>query len=290
MPRVPDGYLDCVIYLYPSLDAARDGEAEGGTGFLVAMLGAIENMMTMFVCAVTNSHVIRAGHAPVIRVNSRVGGFDLIELSERQWIDHPQGDDLAVAALGDLDESHAAKPLIEQHLVTRDQLEGAGVGIGDEVFMTGRFKYQEGQVQNVPVARFGTLAVSHPVPIWQKERTFWQESFLVECRSLAGFSGSPVYLNIPPNSFRDVDKPLSAGAQFGLLGVDWGHIPDVGYVVDEASQNLGPTVRMNSGMTCVIPAWKLAELLHDPEIELLWRTHERKQWSHFTANGEPAGA
>lgn len=37
MPAVAPSYLDSVVYLYPSVDAARDGDPVGGTGVLVAV-------------------------------------------------------------------------------------------------------------------------------------------------------------------------------------------------------------------------------------------------------------
>lgn len=35
MPRIPDWYLDSIIYLYPCETDAKAGKKAGGTGFLV---------------------------------------------------------------------------------------------------------------------------------------------------------------------------------------------------------------------------------------------------------------
>jgi len=54
--------------------------------------------------------------------------------------------------------------------------------------MVGRYINQELRQFDRPVARFGNLAML-PEPIHQRERSFEQESFLVDMRSQAGFSG-----------------------------------------------------------------------------------------------------
>ncbi len=59
--------------------------------------------------------------------------------------------------------------------------------------MVGRYINQEHRQFDRPVARFGNLAML-PEPIHQRERSFEQESFLVDMRSQAGFSGSPVFV------------------------------------------------------------------------------------------------
>jgi hypothetical protein len=38
MPRIPDGFLDCVVYLYRSEDEAKEGSGIGGSGFLAGII------------------------------------------------------------------------------------------------------------------------------------------------------------------------------------------------------------------------------------------------------------
>jgi len=52
----------------------------------------------------------------------------------------------------------------------------------------GRFVNAEGRLRNVPTLRFGTIA---QIPI---EKVDGQVSFLVEARSIPGFSGTPVVI------------------------------------------------------------------------------------------------
>ena len=85
-----------------------------------------------------------------------------------------------------------------------------------------------------------------------------QLSFLVECRSLSGFSGSPVF--------------ISSGRTFGslLLGVDFGHIPLLKPLFNQNGDPLHQEeyrTDANTGIACVIPAWRILNLLNEPELK-----------------------
>jgi hypothetical protein len=103
------------------------------------------------------------------------------------------------------------------------------VGPGDEVYFMGRFIAHDGKQRNTPIVRFGSIAMMPREPVHQTQRAFDQESFLIEARSLSGFSGSPVMLYIPPFSHRFRagkyawdEKGLAPTTTMLLLGLDWG--------------------------------------------------------------------
>jgi hypothetical protein len=98
VPRIMDWILDCVVYLYPSAQDAEAGEAAGGTGFLVLVPSEMHSDYGFAYC-VTNSHVIREAGSPVIRLNTKDGGRDIIESGQDGWIHHPDGDDLAICPI-----------------------------------------------------------------------------------------------------------------------------------------------------------------------------------------------
>jgi hypothetical protein len=55
---------------------------------------------------------------------------------------------------------------------------------------------------------------------------------------------------------------------FWLLGVDWCHLTDSARVTEKYDQDeivTNYSVRMNSGMAGVIPAWKILEILNSDE-------------------------
>jgi hypothetical protein len=103
------------------------------------------------------------------------------------------------------------------------------------------------------------------------------ESWLVESRSLAGMSGSPVFWYIladhewqaRPGTAPQIGAPGIRQALRGpmLLGIDWGHPPVYDRVVDGKGKAHpdGWQVPSNSGFMAVAPAQKLVELLDSEE-------------------------
>jgi len=69
MPAIPGEALDCIVYLYPDAASAANGEDAGGCGFVAAIPS--EQTGLAFTYVVTNSHVVKEGNSPVVRVNTR---------------------------------------------------------------------------------------------------------------------------------------------------------------------------------------------------------------------------
>jgi hypothetical protein len=107
------------------------------------------------------------------------------------------------------------------------------------------------------------------------------KGYLVEMRSIAGLSGSPVFVDLPsavPQSFsggffRDsrIKPPDPNGIMdwfhYRFLGLIHGHfdLPNLvedSVVEDDASGGGG----INTGIGVVIPAEKIAETLYQPEL------------------------
>ncbi|HEY3827611.1 MAG TPA: trypsin-like peptidase domain-containing protein [Solirubrobacteraceae bacterium] len=283
MPRIPDELLDCVIYLYPTVEAAEQGARAGGSGFLVSV--SMDGIDTPAIYAVTNSHVVREGKSPVIRLNTQDGTKKVIDIVSDQWFHHPDGDDVTICPLGlktdDLYRFHALP--CGEWLLSEEAIADANIGPGDDVFIIGRFVNHEGNQRNLPVVRFGSIAMMPYEPI-KHQRGIDVESYLIEARSLSGFSGSPIFLYIPPFSLRDTwwtpDKsgvPTTESISFGLLGIDSGHFTDYKRVLDKDKKprigNEESYVEQNSGIMTVVPSWKLGELLENPEVVRM-----RRQW------------
>jgi hypothetical protein len=108
-----------------------------------------------------------------------------------------------------------------------------------------------------------------------------QQSYLVEGRSIGGYSGAPVFMYIPPFAVRPKQEGVQS-RQFGpwFLGINWGHLNDWRPVCNAAGTPIGPPglptmqVSQNSGMMAVIPAWKLVEMINHPKAIALRRTRE----------------
>lgn len=276
MPRIDDEFLDCSIYLYPSEVAARKGERAGGSGFLVGIPSDIDPPNLHHIYAVTNSHVVREGGSSVVRINTGEGAVDILPTHDSQWIHHQDGDDVAVCPII-LDSTHRFSCVPRHMLLTRELIGEYSIGPGDDVFIVGRFVGAEGQQQNTPTARFGNIAMLPREPI-PHPRGIRQESFLVDVRSISGFSGSPAFVYLPPFTRRYGDRNTGDAYRQWLLGLAWGHINDKcirDNVVDQNDAIIG-TVRANTGMLAVVPAWRLADLLSQEPLVVSRRTAEQK--------------
>lgn len=282
MPRVPDSFLNTSIYIYPSEEEARNGGKSGGSGFVLVRKCPLHKT-DGFAYAVTNRHVINDFinnncNECFLRVNLVSGGFDILPVSIDSWVLDNDGDDLAICYLQHSNNEFDIKAVSESMIITEEIVDSANVGIGDEVFLVGRFKEKEGKETNTPTARFGTIAMMPNEPVWHEEFGTEQICYLTETRTVTGYSGSPVFLYIPSKTPRFDGDIGSEGRTLkepilGLLGVHWGHLKEKIPVLEDKPKTrekrvkTGKYIEMNSGMGMTVPAWKIQELLERPELK-----------------------
>jgi len=256
VPRIDDSFLGTAIYLYRNRADAENNSELGGSGFLIGYVGMHGTMMHIY--AVTNAHVVRRGF-PVIRINKISGKPDILDIPSSAWLEHPDGDDLSICPTV-LTPQHDFKFVLgDGGCVDRDKVQRFKIGVGDEVFMVGRFTGHAGKEKNLPIARFGSIAMMPSEGIGNflgKKRPH----YLVEVRSVSGFSGSPVFIYdapIPPL------LEVNARERFTnfLLGIDCGHLPEH----EEG---------MSAGIAAVVPAWCLFDLLDHPSMKALRESRE----------------
>jgi hypothetical protein len=278
MPRINDNLLQCVFYLYPSIEEAKKGERVGGTGFFVYVRDKARPDTSHY-ChfyAVTCLHVIEEG-ATVIRLNSWPE-CTIKPLTRSHWIPHPKRVDIAIAPVN-------FWPTVGTHfyafdaeqIITPDVIKGWDVGIGDEVMMLGRFSEHDGGDYNMPSARSGIISMMpHPrgrLAYFDGEDK--HDIFLVEMRSLFGFSGSPMFWQLPliaPHlwgvhriNFQRELAPDITGPW--LLGVDCGKFPyDVNVHERDSGRKTDLVARAHSGHSVVAPGWELKEFLDREEF------------------------
>lgn len=263
MPRIPDSLMDGIAFLYPTAALARARERLGGTGFLVGrrLVGgeAAYGKDVYVAYLVSNRHVVFESSACVASVNRRDGSApDIWDIDQNDWIAHPNHDLAATCVQDYLDKAvQRLTHVREDRFITPAIMAASELGVGDEVFMIGRFVNLQGAMANKPAARFGTLSMMlEDIPTkGPAGNRVTQESFAVEMRSRTGFSGSPV---IVYRTVATVLRPVPEEYEgfFGLLGVNWG------YVHDENGEN--------SFINGVVPAWHISELLDLPAL----RTHQ----------------
>jgi hypothetical protein len=291
LPYIDPEYLDCTIYLYPSEAAAEDGARIGGTGFLIGIPVGQDSGESV-VAIVTNRHVVAGGNT-IARLNTKSGSIALLPLDNADWFDHPDGDDLSICPIS-LPLGIKNKYLPIGLFLRKDHIEQWDIGPGDDVFVVGRFVNHEGRLRNIPSLRFGNIAQMPWEPIMSDG--YPQESFLVECRSISGYSGSPVFVWITPPNLpgltKDGREHLLSGKfkMFGvslkrarnagthgfpaigpfLLGINYCYLRSQEPVRSASGQEMHDWfVNANTGMMGVIPSWRLNDIIDGVEMKRL---------------------
>jgi hypothetical protein len=256
VPRIPDVLAQAIGFLYPSAEAAENGEAAGGTAFLVSVMAGGEP--STFV--VSNIHVAGSG-CTSLRLDISDAGFRVLEVLD--WTFHPDGDDIAVARLElPRDVTTSAIPWADV-AATQAGLSDLNAGIGDEVVMIGRFVAHDGRVRNAALARFGNIAMMPGEPVIDG-RGMKVEAFLVEMRSLSGFSGSPAFVYMGPGTYRGDGRMMPFYSEtIGLIGIDTGHKTMKLPIRDAGGAATDLTADQNTGIAIVAPVWKIGEALAD---------------------------
>jgi hypothetical protein len=293
VPRVPDFWLDSIIYLYPSEADAWAGTEFGGTGFIVGVPCEDKRIPVEIahLYFVTNDHMRLDTGA--VRFNLRSGGFDVKAIGADEWTPHQDGDDVAACEI----IQHEAHKYASANLpifLTPEVQAVRNFGPGDEVFFIGRYVDHAGRAHNEPVVREGIVSGFPSEPISQRpERDFDQESILVEARSLSGFSGSPVYVTRTGVIERSSDfagapaVSTSSERPVYLLGIDWGHHPWREPVMKEGQPIKDLYIDSNSGMMMVVPGAKIRSLLVEHPALIKKR---RKAEGEYITKYLPVGA
>lgn len=299
MPKIRDSFLDAVVFLYASTQDAEGGVKTGGSGFLVGIYSDSQRVVHLYV--VTNRHVATAG-CSVVRLTAGSGMTSLVSQRTKEtvirnvpstddWIFPDGGDDLAAWHMGTQDPSNDStfSYVALGHYAVGETHD---YGPGDECFMLGRFMTKDGLQRNQPSARFGNISMLPQEP-FEIQTDLWVDAFLVETRSQAGYSGSPVFVyrkhmttEMPvrevsayKRSVTKIDLPGREEYDIRLLGIDFAHLPnlasvsqtdDSGRIVVARQHPLIPKdarVELGSGMLAVVPAWQLVEMLNRPDVK-----------------------
>jgi hypothetical protein len=148
MPRIPDEYLHCSIYLYHSTEEAMSGKGPGGSGFILG-LPCSADAESRHLLGVTNRHVVKNG-AVVPRLTTIDGLVQAAPMRLEDWAFHPRQDDLALCYLGVSRPPHRYTWVPLAYLLSEDRCSELRIGPGDDVFMVGRFLDHDGKLRNAP--------------------------------------------------------------------------------------------------------------------------------------------
>ena len=282
MPRIPPKFLNGAVYLYKTREDAEVGSNKGGTGFIVSLPSVTPDREFLFF--VTNWHVAVQKGFPVVRVDKFDGTIDIFEFDCADWHFSPKYDIAAIPA--HIDKKHKVSIVPQQGFLTKENTKEQKIGPGDDVFMVGRFVNHQGSNQNTPAARFGHISMD-PAPIVQPNGEN-ADTYCVDMHSRSGYSGSPVFVyRTPGYDLEELKAPglkpkilYSGTSLLALLGIHWGQFPEIWEVTNdgklkdenstESSEPLitgGRFIKGLSGMTCVLPAWSILEVLDMPKLK-----------------------
>jgi hypothetical protein len=94
----------------------------------------------------------------------------------------------------------------------------------------------------------------------------YTEAHLIEARSIAGLSCSPVFISNPPTKIVDGKTQLSTGQWFYFFGLVHGHFDVEHMNEDTVADDAGESGRgINTGIGVVIPAQKIVDVMLQPE-------------------------
>lgn len=155
------------------------------------------------------------------------------------------------------------KFLPDNMLTTKKDFEDLNIREGSDIFFTGLFSPYPGYEKNYPVVRFGRVALITEEKI-EVEKGQKMNLYLIESGSFGGNSGSPVFFHL--GSDRSPGSIILGPPVIKIAGVMKGSFLDVQPLrVIETAKILGAPSSM--GISAVIPAYKLHELLFGDELK-----------------------
>lgn len=265
---IPDDVRKCVAFV-----GYRDSNAmfklAGTTFFLGRTIGATGRA---FHYAVTAKHVIdgirgKGCNRVLVRLNLTNGNASWVDTDIQDWLFHPDDTEVDVAVLRASipdDVDHLVYPI--DRVATEEVIAREGIGVGEEVFLTGLFVHHYGKQRNIPIVRVGNIAA---MPEEKVETQFGLiDAYLVEARSIGGLSGSPVFvhLGLVRHIEGQVKFSTSSSGIFYMLGLMHGHFAAFSSDMDVTLEDSLNRERINMGIGIVVPISKILEVLTQPEI------------------------
>ena len=277
--RIPDDLQKCVAFVQYK-DASGDLKF-GGTAFFVCLpMSDIPGGIYSY--AVTAHHVIHnirkltTDSRVYLRLNFRNAKAQPVSTPIHRWYTHPTDDSVDIAVVPfamNVAWDHLPYPVAS--FADEACISKKGVGMGDEVFLMGLFVHHRATERNTPIVRIGNIAAMPEEPIRTYGKYFDEmEAYLIETRSIAGLSGSPVFVNL--QGARNVGKgtviTVTGGTYggFHLLGLVHGHW-------GQEAPDINPTtkdVKLHTGISIVVPAKKIIEVINHPELIIMREREE----------------
>jgi len=260
---IPDYIRKCVGYIAVGRDVEIDPKFDlKGTVFFVST-GDGGNQSHYLVTAKHVVEKIKSTYGVdtiYIRINCNKNSCQWLALAISEFKFHDDINvDVAVSKF-DFDPNWDHLNVPESLFIDSSNISNFEIGIGDELFVTGLFVNHHGQFRNLPIVRIGNIVAMPEEPI---KSTFGDvEAYLVECRSIGGLSGSPVF-HVDPTNYRGPMRAMFETHRVKypvkLLGLIHGHWDQMSTQVDGIDST--GVEKNNVGIAIVIPAEKITEVI-----------------------------
>ena len=264
-----------VIFLFT--EHAEHGQIPIGTGFVIAY-PVPDKPGTIIPLIVTAKHVIGDHKRIVGRYSTKSGtstAFAIYDLEDLRrngdvW-EHPNdGVDLIVfRTLHYKETDYKAIPL--DFIASREIYQEEEISITDRIIFPCLLVNFMGSTRNYPVMRDGSIALicDEPIPleyaVGDRHISTTQQLILIDATSIAGASGSPIFLwpgpRIKGQSFH------VGGSKPWLLGLMHGFYTAIPREVREIQTEIMiPSFAEKSGIAIIFPSWHLLEILNSDEV------------------------
>ncbi len=276
---IPDDIRKCVVFI--GLKLNNGTYSERGTGFFLSRNSG--NTSQEFLYLITAKHVIdkikKTGLKTVcIRVKLSTGLSQWVETPLDQWLYHPTDKTVDVALLriepsGNKYFDHRHYPL--ESCISPEQLISAGIGLGNELSITGLFSKHYGKENLIPIIRVGNIAA---MPEERISTEFGEiEGYLIETRSIGGLSGSPIFVSREfrtrmqiafVEAFGEVEESKQTNVSgYYLLGLIQSHFETVNRYPSQSDDEEMIEERNNTGIAVAVPASKILEVINQPIVK-----------------------
>jgi hypothetical protein len=281
--RIPNDYLESVCFICVKVQGvAGEDDFFIGTGFFCSVNSSLPGLRHSYL--VTDRHVIQdakaAGYSDFyVRLNT-VNGRSITAAIPDSWV-YPENPavDIAVLPVSLPDEVGGVRfqllTIQQENFVTEEVIKEEGIGVGDNLFITGLFSHRWGYQRNIPIVRTGVIA-SMPDEPFPTESGDLYDGYLIETRSIGGLSGSPVYVYLDawrPQYHKDVSKFDTSNLRWRIytLGIIRGHwnlerqdaAVDVSLGVTLENQEID---QLNTGIAIVTPIQEVQKILQGEEL------------------------
>jgi hypothetical protein len=293
---IPAEIKKVVTFIFPADEQGnlqRDQKTNSpipyGTGFFVGV--KTNEGKAIYGYLVTAKHVLKDIHGNdfgriFLRLNTLKGdaafvGLDLIQNGQKIVYTHSDPSvDIAVVPVLPSETLFDFKAIPDDMLSTKATFNDYNIAEGSDLFFVGLFTTYYGEQQNVPIVRFGRVAMfpDEPVPWINYEGQPEQQAqlYLIEIQSYGGNSGFPVFCSLGASAQHAPAGAvlLNAPPLLRLAGIMRGRFNDLEPVrlVQSPTASI-PVTTPNIGIAAVTPSYFLHDILFSDELKKIRADH-----------------